>query len=347
MSQNPHRPADRVPAAGARADVTGEPVTQSLGDVVGPLPMGTGVEPIDGPLERLPLRMWVANIVAVVLPFLGLVVAIVSLWGRGLGGIELGLLAGMCLPTMLGITVGFHRLFTHRAFETNRVVQFVLAALGSMAVQGPLLQWVATHRRHHQHSDRPDDPHSPHHSGWGLAGLLRGVWHAHLGWMFGPDPPGQARYAADLRGNGLLRAASNLFPVWVIAGILIPAVLGGLLTGSWSGAVFGLVWGGLARIFITHHLTWSVNSVCHLWGRRPFQSPDRSRNNFLFGVLTLGEGWHNNHHAFPTSARHGLRWWQFDPSYWVIRALALLGLAWNVKHPVTAARTPRRDAAGI
>ncbi len=293
----------------------------------------TGPGSTTGVPARLSLGLRLANLVAVTVPFLGLVAAAVFLWGRGFRWVELGLLLGMYLLTALGVTVGFHRLFTHRAFETNRVVQFVLAALGSMALQGPLLKWVALHRRHHEHSDTRDDPHSPHHQGGGIVGLLRGAWHAHLGWIFRPDPPNLARYVKDLSRDGPVRLASALFPVWVTLGLLIPGVLGGLLTGTWRGVWFGVLWGGLARIFLVHHVTWSVNSVCHLWGRRPFRSGDQSRNNFLFAVLALGEGWHNNHHAFPTSARHGLRWWQPDVSYWIIRGLALVGLAWNVKLP--------------
>jgi stearoyl-CoA desaturase (delta-9 desaturase) len=277
--------------------------------------------------------MRVAHLIAIVVPFLGFAAAAVLLWGRGFSGVELGLLLGMYVMTALGITVGFHRLFTHRSFETNRAVQFLLAALGSMAAQGPLLRWVAFHRLHHRHSDRHGDPHSPHHFGRGLVSLLRGFWNAHLGWVLQPDPPDLLRYAKDLRQSRLLRTASILFPVWVAVGLLIPAALGGLLTGTWTGALLGLLWGGLVRIFLVHHVTWSVNSVCHLWGRRPFRGGDQSRNNFLFGVLALGEGWHNNHHAFPTSARHGLRWWQVDVSYYVIRVLALLGLAWKVRLP--------------
>jgi stearoyl-CoA desaturase (delta-9 desaturase) len=235
--------------------------------------------------------------------------------------------------TALGITVGYHRLFTHRAFETGRVGQFILGILGAMAVEGPLLKWVAMHRIHHQHSDEEGDPHSPHDRGRGVIGLLRGLWHAHLGWAFDDDPANWSGYVKDLRQSRLLRRVSALFPVWVAIGLLIPTLLGWLLLGGWSGALLGLVWGGLVRIFLVHHVTWSVNSVCHLWGRRPFRTGDHSKNNFLFGVLAMGEGWHNNHHAYPTSARHGLRWWQVDVSYWVIRSLALLGLAWNVKLP--------------
>jgi stearoyl-CoA desaturase (Delta-9 desaturase) len=289
--------------------------------------------PREGAAGRASVGPRVANLLAVVLPFLGLVAAAALFWGWGFSWVQLGLLLGMYALTALGVTVGFHRLFTHQSFETNRAVQFVLAALGSMAVQGPLLKWVALHRRHHQHSDTLQDPHSPHHQGRGLPGLLRGVWHAHLGWVFRPDPPDLARYVKDLRQSRMLRTVSALFPLWITLGLLLPAALGGLLTGTWAGALLGLVWGGLVRVFLVHHVTWSVNSVCHLWGRRPFPGRDRSRNNFVFGVLALGEGWHNNHHAFPTSARHGLRWWQVDVSYWVIRALALLGLAWKVRLP--------------
>jgi stearoyl-CoA desaturase (delta-9 desaturase) len=292
--------------------------------------------------ERASLGVQAATLGTVVLPFLGLVAAVVLLWGWGFRWLDLGLLLGMYVLTGLGITVGFHRLFTHRAFQTNAVVKFVLAALGSMAVQAPLLHWVAQHRRHHQHSDTPDDPHSPHHQGSGLLGRLRGFWHAHVGWAFDPNAAGLDRYVKDLRQSAALRVASALFPLWVALGLLIPAALGGLLTLSWRGALLGLLWGGLARIFLVHHVTWCINSVCHLWGSRPFQVRDQSRNNFVLGVLALGEGWHNNHHAFPTSARHGLRWWQVDASYWFIRALALVGLAWDVQLPAL----PGRGAEG-
>jgi stearoyl-CoA desaturase (Delta-9 desaturase) len=287
----------------------------------------------EGAPEPLSTGMLIATFTAVIVPFLGLVAAVVLLWGRGFSWVDCGLLLGMTALTGQGITVGFHRLFTHRSFETNRVVQFVLAALGSMTLQGPLLKWVAMHRRHHQFSDTPADPHSPHHGGPGLLGLLRGFWHAHLGWLFDADPPNLDRYTTDLRRSRLLRVMSALFVPWVAVGLLVPSVLGGLLTGTWTGALFGLLWGGLVRIFLTHHVTWSINSVCHLWGGRPYPGHDHSRNNVLFGFLGMGEGWHNNHHAFPTSARHGLRWWQMDVTYYVIRALALLGLAWNVRLP--------------
>lgn len=309
----------------------------------------TAVEPlpIADPAAKPPIASSASNrvslttravlLVAVITPFFGLIAAILSFWGWGFRWSDLALLLGMYVLTAIGITVGFHRLFTHRAFETNRAVEFVFAVLGSMAVQGPLLEWVAIHRRHHQHSDDAEDPHSPHHQGSGAWGVVHGLWHAHLGWMFAPKPPDLQRYVSDLRQSGVLRAASALFPLWVLAGLLIPTAIGALLVGTHGGAWTGFVWGGLVRILFVHHVTWSINSVCHIWGRQPFNSHDESRNNVLFGIFGLGEGWHNTHHAFPTSARHGLRWWQIDVSYCVIRGLELIGLAWNVKLPSRAA----------
>ena len=286
---------------------------------------------------RVPLKTKFVNLVAVVLPFVGLVMAIVLLWGVAFDWVYLGILAVMYLLTAVGVTVGYHRLFTHRSFKAPRVVAATLAVLGSMAVEGPLIRWVATHRRHHQHSDDEHDPHSPHGHGAGVMNTLRGMWHAHMGWVFLPDAKGMARYTADLRRDGVIRVMSKLFPLWVLLGLAIPAALGGLLTWSWMGVLLGFIWGGLARIFLVHHVTWSVNSVCHVWGSRPFKSNDESRNNAVFGVLALGEGWHNNHHAFPTSARHGLRWWEVDASYWVIRGMEKVGLASDVRVP-----TPER-----
>jgi len=288
--------------------------------------------------QAVSTRVRLLNLTAVILPLVGFVTVMVLLWGRGFSWVDCGLLLGMYVLTAVGITVGYHRLFTHRAFVTNPVVQFVLAVLGSMAVEGPLLKWVAIHRLHHQHSDTLDDPHSPHVQGEGLLGVLRGLWHAHLGWFFEPDPPNLPHYVKDLQQSGVLRTASRLFPLWVTLGLLVPAVLGGLLTGTWLGVLTGLLWGGLARIFLVHHVTWSINSICHLWGGQPFQTGDDSRNNVVFGILGLGEGWHNNHHAFPSSARFGLRWWQIDMGYWFICVLAALGLASGVKTPYRSKR---------
>jgi stearoyl-CoA desaturase (delta-9 desaturase) len=270
-----------------------------VADPAAQLPLG--IEPT----KRVSTRVRIANLAAVIVPFAALVFAIASFWGRGFSWIDFGLLASMYVLTVLGITVGFHRLFTHRAFETNIVVAFIFALLGSMAVQGRLFNWVALHRRHHQHSDDINDPHSPHHRGEGAWGVLRGLWHAHLGWIFRPKPLDLPRYVKDLNQSRALRLVNRLFFVWVAVGLLIPAAIGGLATRTWAGAFWGFVWGGLVRILLVHHVTWSINSVCHLWGRRPYRSGDESRNNFLFGVLAFGEGWHNTHHAFPTSAATG------------------------------------------
>jgi stearoyl-CoA desaturase (delta-9 desaturase) len=265
----------------------------------------------------------------------------------GRGWVEIALLVGMYLVTGLGVTVGYHRLFTHKSFGTGRVVTTILAVLGSMAVEGPLLRWVAFHRAHHQHSDGEHDPHSPHGHGAGVVGVLKGFWNAHTGWILKRSDRALERYAGDLRKDPLLRALSRLFPVWIVLGMLIPAVLGGLVTLSWSGALLGFIWGGLVRVLFVHHVTWSVNSVCHLWGTRPFRSRDESRNNAVVGVLALGEGWHNNHHAFPTSARHGLRWWEVDVSWMVIWMLRKTRLAWEVRVPTPERIASRRNVRGV
>jgi stearoyl-CoA desaturase (delta-9 desaturase) len=272
-------------------------------------------------------------LLTIFLPLAGLITAMALAWGRGFGWLELGVLFAMYVPTALGVTIGYHRLFTHKSFETGRTLTAILGVLGSMSAEGPILRWVAFHRRHHQHSDRPGDPHSPHEHGEGVLAILKGFVHAHAGWLLRTTDPDIARYAADLRKSRLVRVVSALFPLWVVLSMLIPAAASGLISLSWSGALLGFLWGGLVRILLVHHITWSVNSICHLWGTRPFRSHDESRNNPIVGVLAFGEGWHNNHHAFPTSARHGLRWWEIDTSYMVIWALARLGLVWNVRIP--------------
>ncbi len=282
---------------------------------------------------RAPLAVRLVTLAVVTVPLLGLVAVPFFLWGWGFSWVDLGLLLGMYLLSALGVTVGFHRLFTHRSFDALTWVKVGLAALGSMAVQGSLFRWVAFHRRHHQHSDMPDDPHTPHHHGRGALGVLRGAWHAHIGWFFDAEPPGLDGYVKDLRKSRALRTTDALWPLWVVLGFAVPAALGGLLKGGWLGVWTGLVWGGLVRVLLVHHVTWSVNSACHLWGRRPYQSGDESRDNAVFGVLALGEGWHNAHHAFPTSARHGLSWWQVDVSYYLIRLMGWAGFAWNVRLP--------------
>lgn len=280
-----------------------------------------------------PLVNRIVTLLAVVLPFAGMVAAMVLLWGVAFNWVYLVLLASTYLLAAVGITVGYHRYFTHRSFDTNAVVRAILGVLGSTAIEGSIIRWVATHRQHHQHSDDHDDPHSPHAYGPSVKGMLRGFVHAHMGWFFKEDSPNLMRYVPDLQADPVTRWVSKLFPLWVALSVLMPAVIAGLVMGTWQGALLGLLWGSAVRIFLVHHVTWSINSACHLWGTRPFKSHDESRNNVVFGLLALGEGWHNAHHAFPTSARHGLRWWEIDIAYCIIRGMELVGLASNVKVP--------------
>lgn len=281
----------------------------------------------------VPLRRRIALVAAIAMPLAASVMVMVALWGLGFHWVELALLAAMYVLTVLGITVGFHRLFTHRSFETNGVIQFLLGALGSMAAEGPLLEWVAMHRIHHQHSDKPGDPHSPHEPSTGNLQFLRGLFHSHVAWLFSGKPTDLGKYVADLERNPVACFISRTFVLWVLLGMIVPALIAGLVQGTWTAALMGLLWGGLVRMGLVHHVTWSINSVCHVWGDQPYRSGDESRNNGLFGLLALGEGWHNSHHAFPTSARHGLGVWQFDISYFVIQALAWFGFASNIKLP--------------
>lgn len=283
--------------------------------------------------DRAPLSVCIANLLGVTVPILGLIAGGILLWGGAFGWLPLGLMMGMYAVTGLGVTVGYHRLFTHGSFETQPWIKALMGVLGSMACQGPLINWVAQHRHHHQKSDKSGDPHSPHLHGQGVIGMLRGIWHSHVGWVVSADEPNLARYVPDLLSSRPLKQVSRLFPIWVAVGLIIPTAIGWAVSGTWMGALLGFIWGGLVRIFLLHHVTWSINSICHLWGTQPYQTGDRSKNNFLFGVLAMGEGWHNNHHAFPVSARHGLRWWQIDVSYLAIRFLELAGLAWDVKVP--------------
>ena len=322
--------------------MTSSTITQTVTPPSPPLPSLNDPQPQTYSVGRK-VFAWLGTFVGVTLPILGLVAAGILLWDRGFDWLDLGLLVGMYLLTMIGITVGFHRLFTHRSFQAVAPVQFILAVLGSMTFQGPLLSWVGRHRLHHQHSDHEGDPHSPYPHGKGILGWLSGFWHSHIGWAFAPMPDWLDRYAGDLRRSRMLRIVDALFPLWALLGVLIPAAIG-LAVEGWRGAIAGFVWGGLVRIFLGHHVTWSVNSICHLWGSKPYASGDESRNNAIVGVLALGEGWHNNHHAFPSSARHGLRWWQLDISYLVIQLLVLCRLAWRVRLPSQEEMTTRRQS---
>jgi stearoyl-CoA desaturase (delta-9 desaturase) len=272
------------------------------------------------------------NLLGVSLPVAGLVIAIVLLWGQGVGVTAIAILVVGYLLTGIGITVGYHRLFTHRSFETYPAVRYTLALLGQMGVEGDVVTWVADHRKHHQFSDREGDPHSPHAEfGDGPLEALKGLWHAHTGWLFtSVGRADRARYAKDLVQDAGLRTIAKLFLPLVVVSLVVPALVGWMLIGGWYGFVSGLVWGGAVRILLLHHVTWSINSICHFWGRRRFDSPDESRNVWWLSWLSFGESWHNNHHAFPSSAFHGLRRFEIDPGGWVIRGLEACGLAWRV-----------------
>ncbi len=274
----------------------------------------------------------IANLGAVVVPFAATIAAIVLLWNSFVSPADLAIAAAMYLLTAIGITVGFHRLLTHRSFQTSKPAEYVFAVLGSMAVQGPVISWVADHRKHHAHTDEEGDPHSPHVGhGDGVRGVLAGLWHAHSGWLMSTQ--GRAdwkRYAPDLYEDRGMRTIGRRFVPLVLASLAIPALAGYLLSGTLAGAATGLLWGGLVRIFFVHHITWSVNSVCHFLGNRRFETDDRSTNVFWLSLPSLGESWHHNHHAFPRSAVHGLKRWELDPSALVISTMEKLGLAWNV-----------------
>ena len=273
-----------------------------------------------------------ANLGAVVVPFLATLAAILLFWNRVVSGTDLAILAAMYVLTAAGITVGFHRMLTHRSFRTHKPTEYLCAMIGSMAVQGSVIAWVADHRKHHAHTDVEGDPHSPHVGhGDGLGGVLGGLWHAHTGWLLSEQ--GRAdwkRYAPDLYEDQGMRRINRYFVPLVVLGLAIPTLAGYLLTGTLLGAATGLLWGGLVRVFFVHHVTWSVNSVCHFLGSRRFEVEDQSTNVFWLALPSLGESWHHNHHAFPRSAVHGLRRWELDPSALLIAAMEKIGLAWNV-----------------
>ena len=285
------------------------------------------------------------NIAAVVLPFVGVLAGAALLWDHFFGPRDLAILAVMYAFTAIGITVGFHRLLTHRAFQTHAWMRYTLAVLGSMAVEGPVIDWVADHRKHHTFTDEDGDPHSPHAGhGKGVRGALAGLWHAHTGWLFSTH--GQAsskRFAPDLLEDPVMRRINKAFPLIALYTLLIPFVAGLALSGgSLTAGLSALLWGGLVRIFLVHHVTWSINSICHFFGTRRFATEDKSTNVFWLALPSLGEAWHHNHHAFPRSAFHGLRWWELDPSGWLILGMAKVRLAWDVVRV-----TPEKEQAKL
>ncbi|HYN35674.1 MAG TPA: acyl-CoA desaturase [Actinomycetota bacterium] len=271
-------------------------------------------------------------LVVTVLPFAGFIYAVGLNWGHGLTVATAAIAFAFYVFTGLGITVGFHRHFTHQSFETNRFLRGLLAIAGSMAVQGPVITWVADHRRHHAFADKEGDPHSPHlDEGPGVRGLLKGLWHAHMGWLFSDEQSSATRWAPDLLRDPMIKRIDRLFPLWMLLTFALPPMVGFAVTGTSSGALSAFLWGSLVRVFFLHHVTWSINSVCHFYGKRPFEGDDFSTNNWVLAIISFGESWHNNHHAFPSSAVHGIGRGQLDMTGGAITLLEKLGLARNVK----------------
>jgi stearoyl-CoA desaturase (Delta-9 desaturase) len=322
-----HDPLGRV--AVVRGEASSELCSETAGDV----------EPV---LHERRDRTITGVVTAV--PVLSLFLVGWQLWASVLGWNDIFVFLALYVLTGLGVTVGFHRLFCHRAFKTTRWMRAGLAILGSAAIEGPIISWVADHRKHHAFSDRAGDPHSPHvDHGHGWGGALRGLVHAHVGWLFIHTHRGRReRYAPDLLADRVVSWVDRTFLVWAVGGLVAAFGLGWLLGGSLRDGLTGLLWGGAVRIFVLHHVTYSVNSLCHYFGRHPFETKDESRNLAWLAPLSLGEAWHNNHHAFPTSAEHGLRAWEIDMSALVIGGLERLGLAWDVVRV-----TPERQAAKL
>jgi stearoyl-CoA desaturase (delta-9 desaturase) len=287
----------------------------------------------------------ITNLIAVPLPLVGLIVAIIVLWHKAVGPLQLIVMSVFYVLTAIGITLGYHRMFTHRSFEASPVTRGIVAVMGTMAMQGSVITWVADHRKHHAFTDQDGDPHTPHGFGPGFSGAVQGLWHAHVGWLF--ESVGLAereRFAPDLLKDPVLQAIDRQFIPIMLAGFLIPFGLGWWLGGGLGAALTTLLWAGFVRIFLLHHITWSINSVCHFFGRRRFDVEDESRNVFWLAPFSMGEAWHHNHHTFPTSAFHGLTLPErlADPTGLLISALEKLGLVWNVVRI-----SPERQAAKL
>ena len=283
-----------------------------------------------------------------VIPFLALGVVVWQAWQSALHWNDVVVFAIVYSLTGFGITVGFHRHLTHRSFTTYKPIRATLAALGSAAIEGPVISWVADHRKHHRFSDQQGDPHSPHvgHA-HGLRGALRGLAHAHVGWLFIHTQRGKKdRYAPDLIADPAIRFVDRTFVLWALLGLAVPFALGYLIGGTLLAGLTGLLWGGLVRMFVLHHITYSINSLCHFFGRQKFDTGDHSRNLMWLALPSMGEAWHNHHHAFPTSAEHGMGRLQtsMDPAAWVIRGLEATGLAWDVVRVSPERQARKADA---
>jgi stearoyl-CoA desaturase (delta-9 desaturase) len=287
----------------------------------------------DGPPPSVHAAQKVVTSAIVAGPVVALGLAVWWLWGGVLNLTDVVIALVLYVVTGFGITVGFHRLFSHRGFAPHRVLKIALAVAGSMAVEGSVTSWVATHRRHHMFSDHAGDPHSPHRYGSHGTALLRGIAFSHVGWLFTSDASNAERFAPDLIRDRDLERIGRLFPFLAVASLVIPFAIGYAISGSWVGALMALVWAGLVRMALLHHVTWSVNSLCHTFGRRSDGTTDRSTNLWPLAVLSLGDNWHNVHHAHPSWARHGARRGMVDPSAWLIRRFERWGWATRVRWP--------------
>jgi stearoyl-CoA desaturase (delta-9 desaturase) len=294
--------------------------------------------------EKTPAEMFLVKLFAIV-PAIALAAAVPLAWGWGLGWTDIGLAVFFYTLTSLGVTVGFHRYFTHGAFKARRGLRTALAVAGSMALQGPIIDWVADHRRHHAYADRDGDPHSPWLYGTGPVALAKGFWHAHMGWLFQREHTNAKRFAPDLLADVDIQRVNRWFPTLTAVSLLAPAAAGGLITMSWWGALTGFFWAGLVRVALLHHVTWSVNSICHMIGDRPFTARDKSANFWPLAIASMGESWHNSHHADPTCARHGVRRGQIDISARLIWLFEKLGWVTQVRWP-RPERLARKLTAG-
>ncbi len=298
----------------------------------------------DGPKPMLAAPQSIAGVIAlwvfVVTPFVALIAAVPVAWGWGLTPLDAAMAVIMYLVSGFGIAAGFHRHLTHGSFKARRTLRVALAVAGSLAVEGSPTKWVADHRRHHAYADRDGDPHSPWRYGTSVTALLKGLGFAHIGWMFNREQSNKARFAPDLLADRDIRVVDRLFLPLVAVSLFAPALIGGLVTGSLAGALSGFFWAGLVRMALLHHVTWSVNSVCHVVGERPFTSKDKATNFWPLAILSFGESWHNSHHADPTGARHGVLRGQIDPAARLIWLFERLGWVRDVRWP-----DPQRLAA--
>jgi stearoyl-CoA desaturase (delta-9 desaturase) len=328
-------PADQVTPA--TAGTIGGTVNATARTRVRPPRPDVEDEP-NSPAQRFLVGVFVA------IPLAALVAAIPLLWGWGLGWHDVLIALAFYWVSGLGVTVGYHRYFTHGSFKAKTGLRVGLAVAGSLAIEGPVITWVSDHRRHHKYSDREGDPHSPWRYGDDWKALSKGLLYAHIGWLFDPNKTSQEKFSPDLLADRRIKVVDKLFPALVAVSLLLPALIGGLWGMSWQGALTAFFWASLVRVALLHHVTWSINSICHTFGSEEFEVRDKSRNVAWLAIASFGESWHNLHHADPTCARHGALKGQLDPSARVIWALEKLGWAYDVRWPDEERLAAKRPA---